>query len=87
MKDRAAYQAAGVGQQTVESSGASHLPPVSADTEKVRTKRASDLGTGNMTGINSPYEPPTHPAVTVDCSIESVDESANRVFTLIADLP
>ena len=44
MKDRAAYQAAGASQQTVESSGAPHLTPVSADTEKARAKKASPSG-------------------------------------------
>ena len=38
MKERAAYQAAGAGQQTVESSGTPHLPAVSTDTEKARAK-------------------------------------------------
>src|SRR5665213_1649658 len=36
MKERAAYQAAGAGQQTVESSGTSHVPVV--ETEKPRAK-------------------------------------------------
>ena len=40
MKDRAAYQTAGASQQTVESSGTSHMP-VSAESEKSRTKRAT----------------------------------------------
>ena len=36
MKDRAAYQAAGASQQTVESSGTPHLPRFPTDTEKAR---------------------------------------------------
>ena len=40
MKDRAAYQAAGASQQTVESSGTPHMP-VSAESEKSRTKKPS----------------------------------------------
>jgi ribonucleoside-diphosphate reductase alpha chain len=48
MKDRAAYQAAGAGQQSVESSGASQAPippvgPVSSDAEK-RAKKAAAPG-------------------------------------------
>ena len=39
MKEGAAYQAAGAGQQTVESSG-TPLMPVSAESDKSRTKRA-----------------------------------------------
>ena len=41
MKDRAAYQAAGASQQTIESSGTPHLPSVSPDTEKARAKKTS----------------------------------------------
>ena len=44
MKDRAAYQAAGASQQTVESSGTPHLPSVSVDTEKARAKKTSPSG-------------------------------------------
>src|ERR1700742_2957043 len=48
MKDRAAYQAAGAGQQSVESSGASQAPippvsPVSNDAEKRVKKTAPGL--------------------------------------------
>jgi len=39
MKERAAYQAAGAGQQTVESSGTSHVP-VPVETDKPRAKKA-----------------------------------------------
>jgi ribonucleoside-diphosphate reductase alpha chain len=45
MKDRAAYQAAGASQQSVESSGAP-LMPVSAESEKSRAKRASASAPG-----------------------------------------
>ena len=38
MKERAAYHAAGAGQQTVESSGTSHVPVV-VDTEKPRARK------------------------------------------------
>ena len=41
MKERAAYQAAGAGQQTVESSGTSSHVPVSIDTDKPRAKKTS----------------------------------------------
>src|SRR4249920_682163 len=44
MKDRAAYQAAGASQQTVESTGTPHLPSVSTDTEKARAKKTSPPG-------------------------------------------
>jgi ribonucleoside-diphosphate reductase alpha chain len=44
MKDRAAYQAAGASQQTVESTGTPHLPSVSMDTEKARAKKTSPPG-------------------------------------------
>ncbi len=40
MKERAAYQAAGAGQQTVESSGTSHVPGV-VETEKPRARKTS----------------------------------------------
>src|SRR6201987_1623519 len=40
MEDRAAMKAAGAGQQTVESSGKSHVP-MSADAEKPRSKKAA----------------------------------------------
>jgi ribonucleoside-diphosphate reductase alpha chain len=49
MKDRAAYQAAGASQQTVESSGTPHMP-VSAESEKSRTKRA----TASVPGLSFP---------------------------------
>src|SRR5437762_2396809 len=43
MNERAAYQAAGAGQQTVESSGTSHVPmsPVTGDTDKLRAKKSA----------------------------------------------
>ena len=40
MKERAAYQAAGAGQQTVESSGTSHVP-MSVDADKPRAKKSA----------------------------------------------
>src|SRR5436305_8401872 len=49
MKERAAYQAAGAGQQTVESSGTSHAPlpsstSSSGETDKLRSKKAAAPG-------------------------------------------
>src|SRR5215472_945502 len=41
MEDRAAMKAAGAGQQTVESSGTSHVPMSSGDAEKPRAKKAA----------------------------------------------
>ena len=41
MEDRAAMKAAGAGQQTVESSGTSHVPISSGDAEKPRAKKGA----------------------------------------------
>src|SRR5258708_6972633 len=43
MNDRVAYQAAGAGQQSVESSGAASVPPF-VDTEKPRAKAKAAAG-------------------------------------------
>ena len=59
MKDRAAYQAAGASQQTVESSGAS-LMPVSAE---LRTKRAAASAPGL-----------TFPRFFTDAGVDPFDE-------------
>jgi adenylylsulfate kinase len=37
----------------------------------------------NFTGVNAPYEPPTHPEVTCHTEIESIDESVAKVLQSI----
>jgi len=37
----------------------------------------------NYTGIDSPYEPPTNPELTIDTSLESIDTSVERVINLL----
>lgn len=39
-----------------------------------------------FTGISDPYEEPISPDITVDSSIESVEESARRVLSRITDI-
>jgi adenylyl-sulfate kinase len=40
----------------------------------------------NFTGVSDPYEPPAAPEITVDSSRESVDESAQRIWTTLESL-
>ena len=40
----------------------------------------------NFTGVSDPYEPPLHPEITVDSSLESVDESARRIWSTLEQL-
>ena len=37
----------------------------------------------NFTGISSPFEAPAHPALSLDTSVLSVEESVNQLLTLI----
>ena len=39
----------------------------------------------NFTGISSPYEPPENPALTVDTSVESVEDAAGRIVACIIE--
>jgi len=39
-----------------------------------------------FTGISDPYEEPISPDITVDSSMESVEESASRVLSRIFDI-
>ncbi|MDB5103117.1 MAG: adenylylsulfate kinase [Fibrobacteres bacterium] len=38
-----------------------------------------------FTGISSPYEPPDHPEITLHSDKESLDESVDRVMTLLKE--
>lgn len=40
---------------------------------------------GNFTGVSSPFEAPEHPAITLDTSRLSVEESVGRLMKLIND--
>ncbi len=40
----------------------------------------------NFTGIDDPYEPPTHAEVVVRSDTEKVEESANKIFQSLVDL-
>jgi adenylyl-sulfate kinase len=40
----------------------------------------------NFTGISDPYEPPENPAVTIDSSTETIEESLARVLRKLEDL-
>jgi adenylylsulfate kinase len=40
----------------------------------------------NFTGIDDPYEPPTHAEVMVRSDLESVEESATKIFQALVDL-
>ena len=44
--------------------------------------RAGELA--NLTGVTSPYEPPEHPAITVDTGVESLESAAERIVALVA---
>ena len=37
----------------------------------------------NFTGISSPYEPPENPAITIDTSVESVEDAAARIVEYV----
>jgi len=37
----------------------------------------------NFTGVSDPYEPPLHPEVTVNSSLETPDESADRIWATL----
>ncbi|HTT70527.1 MAG TPA: adenylyl-sulfate kinase [Anaeromyxobacteraceae bacterium] len=37
-------------------------------------------------GVDDPYEPPTHPEITVHSDQESVEEAARRIFQALVDL-
>ncbi|MBQ9058365.1 MAG: adenylyl-sulfate kinase [Atopobiaceae bacterium] len=39
----------------------------------------------NFTGISSPYEPPEHPAITVDTSEESLEDAAARIVLYVLE--
>ena len=46
-------------------------------------KRALAGEIGNFTGISDPYEPPTAPAITVNSSKETPEESLERIWTTL----
>ena len=37
----------------------------------------------NFTGISAPFEAPAHPALTLDTSVLSLEESVNKLLELI----
>ena len=37
----------------------------------------------HFTGVSDPYEPPLHPEVTVNSSLETPDESADRIWATL----
>lgn len=39
----------------------------------------------NFTGVSDPYEPPQHPAITVDSSQENVEDSLARILKTLED--
>lgn len=47
-------------------------------------KRVRQGAVQNFTGISDPYEPPSHPELTIDTTALSVSEAADRVLTLLA---
>lgn len=49
-------------------------------------KRALAGELKNVPGIDDPYEPPTHPELTIRSDQEKVEEAANRVFQALVDL-
>jgi adenylyl-sulfate kinase len=40
----------------------------------------------NVPGVDAPYEPPTHPDVTVKTDVEPTEEAAKRLFQALVDL-
>lgn len=40
----------------------------------------------NVPGVDAPYEPPTHPDVTVKTDEEKVEDAAKRIFQALVDL-
>src|SRR5262245_49147478 len=67
MKDRAAYQAAGASQQTVESSGTPHLPSVALDKDNKDTDKARAKKTSPPSGL-------TFPRFFTEAGIDPFDE-------------
>ena len=55
------------------------LPVVESRDPKGLYKRARDGEIKGMTGIDDPYEAPTHPDVLLDTSVLGVDESADSI--------
>jgi adenylylsulfate kinase len=37
----------------------------------------------NFTGISAPFEAPAHPALTLDTSVLSLEESVNKLLDLV----
>lgn len=46
-------------------------------------KKARSGQLSNMTGINSPYEPPEQPDIVLNCAVEPVSELIESLITLI----
>jgi adenylyl-sulfate kinase len=40
----------------------------------------------NVPGVDDPYEPPTHPDLTVKTDVEPVEEAAKRIFQSLVDI-
>jgi adenylyl-sulfate kinase len=40
----------------------------------------------HFTGVSDPYEEPLEPDITVDSSIESIDDSAEKIFSYLFDI-
>jgi adenylylsulfate kinase len=49
-------------------------------------KRALAGEAKNVPGVDDPYEPPTHPDVTVRTDEESVEDAGKRIFQLLVDV-
>ena len=49
-------------------------------------KRALAGEIAHFTGVSDPYEPPLHPDLEIATDVESVETSAGRIRTLLADL-
>jgi hypothetical protein len=49
-------------------------------------KRALAGEVRNVPGVDDPYEPPTHPDVTVKTDEERVEDAAKRIFQALVDV-
>ncbi|HEU24895.1 MAG: adenylyl-sulfate kinase [Athalassotoga sp.] len=48
-------------------------------------KKALNGEISNFTGIDDPYEEPENPEITVDTSVESVEESTEKIISYLAE--
>jgi adenylylsulfate kinase len=48
-------------------------------------KKARNGEIKDFTGVNAPYETPENPDLIIDTSVESLDESVQRILTYISD--